>query len=33
MAKAKVGGKGKGRKMRKSIPTSQLLEEFGIDLQ
>lgn len=25
--------KGKGYKMRKSIPTSQLLVEFGIDLQ
>jgi hypothetical protein len=32
-AKAKAKGKGKGRKMRKSIPTSQLLEEFAIDLE
>jgi len=32
-AKTKEKGKGKGRKMRKLIPTSQLLEEFGIDLQ
>jgi hypothetical protein len=32
-AKAKGKGKGKGRKMRKSIPTSQLLEEFSIDLE
>ena len=33
MAKAKDKRKRKGRKMRKSIPTSQLLEEFGIDTQ
>jgi hypothetical protein len=34
MAKTKAKGKGsKGRKMRKLIPTSQLLEEFDIDLQ
>jgi hypothetical protein len=33
MAKAKAKEKGERRKMRKSIPTSQLLEEFGIDLQ
>ena len=33
MAKAKDKRKRKGRKMRKSVPTSQLLEEFGIDTQ
>jgi hypothetical protein len=33
MAKAKTKEKGKRRKIRKSIPTSQLLEEFGTDLQ
>jgi len=34
MAKTKTKDKGKGRrKMRKSVPTSQLLEQFGIDLQ
>jgi len=32
-AKTKEKSKGKGRKTRKSIPTSQLLVEFGIDLQ
>jgi hypothetical protein len=32
-AKAKGEGKGKSRKMRKSILTSQLLEEFAIDLE
>jgi hypothetical protein len=33
MAKAKEGKRKRSRKMRKSIPTSQLLEEFGIDTQ
>jgi hypothetical protein len=33
MAKTTDKGKGRSRKMRKSIPTSQLLEEFGIDTQ
>jgi hypothetical protein len=32
-AAAKAKGKGKGRKMRKSTPTSQLLEEFSTDLE
>jgi hypothetical protein len=32
-AKVKAKGKGKARKMRKSIPTSQLLEEFAIYLE
>jgi hypothetical protein len=32
-ARLKASKKGKGRKMRKSIPTSQLLEEFAIDLE
>jgi hypothetical protein len=31
-ADRKGKGKGKGRKARKSLPTSQLLEEFSIDL-
>jgi hypothetical protein len=33
MAKAKEGKRKRSRKMRKSIPTSQLLKEFGIDTQ
>jgi len=32
-AKAKEGKRKRSRKMRKSIPTSQLLNEFGIDTQ
>jgi len=32
-ARLKASKKGEGRKMRKSIPTSKLLEEFAIDLQ
>jgi len=32
-ARLKASKEGKGRKMRKSIPTSQLLEEFAINLE
>jgi hypothetical protein len=33
MAKAKERKRKRSKKMRRSIPTSQLLEEFGIDTQ